>query len=190
MPTEKPPVLRLADIERGELADLLARFDLELIDCAEHEPIPGSYWGDDEAGLKANRLHARADTPLHSIVHEACHYICLSPARRRSLDTDAGSDETEENAVCYLQVLLAGELAGLGRERMFADMDAWGYSFRLGCSRAWFENDAEDARQWLLEHRLIDNQARLCWCLRGAGPRPGGHPSRRTTRAQQDAYQA
>ena len=36
-----------------------------------------------------------------------------------------------------------------------ADMDAWGYSFRLGSTRAWFERDAEDARAWLAERRLL-----------------------------------
>jgi len=171
MPTEHsiavPPVLRLCEFDPIVLMNLLARFDLELVQCAERAPIPGSYWGDDEAGLKANCLYARGDTPLHSILHEACHYICLSPARRRGLDTDAGSDEAEENAVCYLQVLLAGELPDMGRERMFADMDAWGYSFRLGSSRAWFEADAEDALRWLQAHRLVDRQARLLWRLRG-----------------------
>ena len=35
--------------------------------------------------------------------------------------------------------------------RLMADMDAWGYSFRLGSARAWFENDAEDARRSLRE---------------------------------------
>ena len=36
-----------------------------------------------------------------------------------------------------------------GIERAFADMDAWGYSFRLGSARAWFEQDAEDAADYL-----------------------------------------
>lgn len=168
MPTDSPPVLRLADIDSLELAGLLLRYDLELIRCTDGAAIPGSYWGDDEAGLKANRLYARADTPLHSILHEACHYICLSPARRNDLDTDAGSDDAEENAVCYLQVLLSGYVEAMGRERMFADMDAWGYSFRLGSSRAWFEADAEDPRQWLLGHGLIDQQQQPGWKLRGS----------------------
>ena len=75
-----------------------------------------------------------------------------TPARRRLLDTNAGSDEAEENAVCYLQILLADEIDSLGRERMFSDMDSWGYSFRLGSSRAWFEEDAEDALGWLITH--------------------------------------
>ncbi len=166
MPTECPAVLRLADIDAGALTELLAKYDLQLIHCNLAEPIPGSYWGDDEAGLIADRVYARADTPLHSILHETCHYICLSPARRLLLDTDAGSDDAEENAVCYLQVLLADSLAPMRRARMFADMDAWGYSFRLGSSQAWFEADADDALQWLVRHGLVDQRAQLMWRLR------------------------
>ena len=160
MPIKVPAVLRLADIDASELVKLLARFGLRLQHCADQEPIPGSYWGDDEAGLKADNLYARDDTPLHSILHETCHYICLDPARRRLLDTNAGSDEAEENAVCYLQILLADEIVSLGRERMFNDMDSWGYSFRLGSSRAWFEQDAEDALGWLITHDLLDARQR------------------------------
>jgi hypothetical protein len=37
-----------------------------------------------------------------------------------------------------------------------ADMDEWGYSFRLGDTRSWFENDAEDARKWLIDNDLLD----------------------------------
>lgn len=157
MPTKVPDVLRLADIDANELVKLLARLGLQFRHCSDQEPIPGSYWGDDEAGLKANNLYARDDTPLHSILHEACHYICVDPLRRQLLDTDAGSDDAEENAVCYLQILLANELDCLGRERMFSDMDSWGYSFRLGSSRAWFEGDAEDALGWLITHNLLDS---------------------------------
>jgi hypothetical protein len=170
MPTEQAragsQVLRLADTDPAEVAGLLSRFGLTLVRCADRQPIPGSYWGDDEAGLKGDRLYARADSPLHSILHETCHFICVSAERRRQLDTNAGSDEAEENAVCYLQVLLAGQLAGMGRARMFADMDAWGYSFRLGSSQRWFESDAEDALEWLVAQRLVDAQANLRWRLR------------------------
>ncbi|HKJ53096.1 MAG TPA: hypothetical protein VKB27_16500 [Gammaproteobacteria bacterium] len=153
-------VLRLEDVDNRPLADLLGRFGLCLQSCPADEPIPASYWGDSEAGLRENRLFARADTPLHSILHEACHYICMDGERRQRLDTDAGSDEAEENAVCFLQILLADELEGLGRERMFADMDRWGYSFRLGSSHAWFERDADDALSWLLEEGLLDENHR------------------------------
>ncbi len=128
---------------------------------AAQQVIPGSYWGDREAGLIADRLYARLDTPLHSVLHEACHYICMTPERRAGLERDAGGEDVEEAAVCYLQILLADELPGLGRERLFADMDEWGYSFRLGSARAWFETDAADARAWLLQHALIDPAGRI-----------------------------
>jgi len=153
-------VLRVEDLDNRPLADLLGRIGLRLQACTADEPIPASYWGDSEAGLRENSLFARADTPLHSILHEACHYICMDGERRRRLDTDAGSDEAEENAVCFLQILLADELEGLGRERMFADMDRWGYSFRLGSSHSWFEHDADDALSWLLDKGLLDENHR------------------------------
>jgi hypothetical protein len=109
------------------------------------EAIPGSYWGDSEAGIIGSRVHARADTPLHSLLHEAGHLMVMAPERRAAVHTDASDTPRDEDAVCYLQLLLADALPGFGRERAFADMDAWGYTFRLGSARAWFENDAEDA---------------------------------------------
>ncbi|MCP4388886.1 MAG: hypothetical protein GY802_11370 [Gammaproteobacteria bacterium] len=159
-------VLRLARIDPTALRESLAGFGLKLQFCPTAEPIPGSYWGDEEAGLMADRLYARDDTPLHSILCETSHFICMDAARRQNLDTDAGSDDAEENAVCYLQILLAGELVCLGREQMFADMDTWGYSFRLGSSRSWFEQDAEDALAWLIAQELIDNRHRPRYRLR------------------------
>jgi hypothetical protein len=132
--------------------------------------VPGSYWGDEEAGLVGDVLYLRADTPVHSALHEACHFICMDRARRRRLDTDAGGDFDEENAVCYLQILLADGLAGCGRTRMWADMDAWGYTFRLGSAKAWFEQDAEDARGWLLEHGVIDAAGRPTGARREGRP--------------------
>lgn len=161
-----PAVLLLRSVDRVPVALLLDRFGLELALRAHGEQIPGSYWGDSEAGLKGERLFARLDTPLHSILHEAGHYICMSPERRAGLDTNAGGDDLEEAAVCYLQVLLAGELPAVGRARMLADMDSWGYSFRLGSTRAWFEGDAADARAWLERHGVIDTNGSLTGTLR------------------------
>jgi hypothetical protein len=48
-------------------------------------------------------------------------------------------------------------------------MDAWGYSFRLGSARRWFEEDADDARAWLERHGLADDAGAPTWRLRGAG---------------------
>ena len=161
-------VLRLADLDHEPLAALLGRFGLELTAVADGAPIPGSYWGGCEAGLRGARLFARADTPLHSLLHEAAHFICMDPARRALLDRDAGGDDPEEAAVCYLQVLLAAELAAGGDARLMADMDAWGYSFRLGSTRSWFEQDAADARAWLLARGLLGCDGRTSGALRQA----------------------
>jgi hypothetical protein len=159
-------LLRLNCVDRVALAMLLSRYGLQLTLVAPEEVIPGSYWGETEAGLKGDRLYARMDTPVHSVLHEASHYICMTPERRSGLDRDAGGDDAEESAVCYLQVLLSDELPGVGLERLSSDMDEWGYSFRLGSTRAWFTADAEDARTWLVEHGVTDAHYRLTGQLR------------------------
>lgn len=148
-------VLRLADIDAPALEALLRARGLAVTWLAPQADIPGSYWGDSEAGLIDDRLHVRADTPVHSALHEACHWLCMDASRRAGLHTDAGGDDLEECAVCYLQVVLADRLPGVGRRRLMQDMDAWGYSFRLGGARAWFEQDAADARAWLVERGLL-----------------------------------
>ncbi|MEN1939680.1 hypothetical protein WCE39_01060 [Luteimonas sp. MJ174] len=131
------------------MAGLLSRHGLELGHVEDGAAIPGSYWGEPEAGIIGNTVYARADTPVHSLLHEACHLIVLPPERRAQVHTDATDSVPEEDATCYLQILLADALPAVGRDRLMADMDAWGYSFRLGSTRAWFERDADDARAWL-----------------------------------------
>jgi hypothetical protein len=147
--------MKVADLGLEPLAGLLSVYGLRCELVAEGAEIPGSYWGDSEAGVIANRLIVRADTPVHSALHEACHFICMSPERRDSLHTDAGGGYAEENGVCYLQILLADELAAVGRDRLMQDMDTWGYSFRLGSAAAWFADDAQDAASWLEAHGLV-----------------------------------
>ena len=159
-------MMLLSTIERPALLRLLAGYGLDLRLVAPAAPIPGSYWGESEAGLQGNVLFARLDTPLHSILHEAAHYVCMSPERRAGLDRDAGGDDSEEGAVCYLQILMADALAGIARQQLYDDMDRWGYSFRLGCARSWFEQDAADARRWLIERGLIDDRQRPTGALR------------------------
>ena len=162
----KSQVLLLDDINVSVLSDLLGRYGMQLGIVPAATTIPGSYWGDSEAGLIGNRLLARADTPVHSVLHEACHYICMDAGRRHGVHTDAGGDYAEENGVCYLQILLADHLPGVGRQRLMRDMDAWGYSFRLGSTHRWFTEDAEDARDWLLAHGLVDAAGMPGWRLR------------------------
>lgn len=161
-----PDVLTLHDIDLPELAALFARFGLALELLPDDAPIEGSYFGPPEAGLVGRRVLVRRDTPVHSALHEGCHAICMDQARRAVLHTDAGGDFDEENAVNYLEILLGDHLRGVGRDRVMADMDAWGYTFRLGSARAWFEGDAADARAWLLRHGLIDERERPRWRLR------------------------
>lgn len=135
--------------------ELLARYGLQLHHVAAGEKIPGSFWSEPEAGVIADNVYVRDDTPIHSMLHEACHLIVLTPERRALVHTNATDSDIEEDATCYLQILLADGLPGVGRERLMADMDAWGYSFRLGSTRNWFEGDAEDARLWLEARDLL-----------------------------------
>ena len=146
-----PAVLLVGEVDSAHLAARLREWGLALV--AVTNDIPGSYWGECEAGLIENRLFVRNDTPLHSVLHEACHYLCADAHRQAQIHTDAGGDDLEEAAVCYLQILLADMIDGFGRERIFSDMDAWGYSFRLGSAKKWFYEDAEDALRWLIDHK-------------------------------------
>ena len=134
----------------------MSRWGLRLHILAPEDTIPGSYWGPPEAGLIGNTVYARPDTPLASLLHEICHWLCMDEARRAQLDTDAGGDVIEECAVCYLSVLVADALPGYSGAAMLRDMDLWGYSFRLGSAAQWFASDAEDARAWLQQRELLD----------------------------------
>jgi len=155
-------VLRLADIGFAAPARLLARYGLTLVQVADEAAIPGSFWGECEAGIIAETVYARADTPVHSLLHEACHLIVLPPERRRAVHTDATDSIAEEDAVCVLQTLLGNELPGVGSTRILADMDTWGYTFRLGSARSYVEHDADNAWQWLHERGLVDHARHLC----------------------------
>ena len=159
-------VLCCEEIDVSSLRELLKQFGMELHLLESKQEIPGSWFGEPEAGIIQNTLYVRPDTPVHSALHESCHYICMSDDRRRTLHTNAGGDYDEENAVCFLSILLSDYLTDFGRQRMFDDMDAWGYTFRSGSSRDWFEEDAADAEQWLIEQHLIKTDHTPCWRVR------------------------
>ncbi len=149
-------MLRVSDVPEAAITELLHRYELELIKQPAGAPISGSFWGDSEAGIVGHTVYVRADTPIHSLLHETCHVICMTEDRRAGLDRDAGGDDLEESAVCYLQVVLADFIDGVGRDRLMLDMDAWEYSFRLGNTRDWFQRDAEDATEFLTNHGLLN----------------------------------
>jgi len=148
------------------IKELLKRFSLNLKLVSANEKLPGSFWGDDEAGLVDQSLYVNNNTPIHSLLHETCHFICMDSQRRNNLDTNAGGDYDEENAVCYLQIILADSINEMSQQRIFKDMDAWGYSFRLGSAQKWFEEDAEDAQQWLLKYQLINHSNTCLFSIR------------------------
>jgi hypothetical protein len=147
------------------LTAVFARYRLRLEQLDDDAPIPGSYWGAPEAGLVGANVYVRADTPLHSALHEAAHAICMDGDRRDRLHTDAGGDYDEENAVCYLEIVLAQRL-GVTAPAICADMDTWGYTFRLGSAYAWFTQDAADARDWLRRYGLITANDMPTWQCR------------------------
>ena len=160
-PTKADGVLLLADIAFTDAATLLTGYGLALECVADDTPIPGSYWGAPEAGLIGSTVFVRSDTPVHSLLHEAAHLIVLPPERRAAVHTDATDSVEEEDAVLVLQALLADELPGVGAARILADMDAWGYTFRLGSARAYVDHDATAAWAWLAGRGLIDDQRKL-----------------------------
>ena len=161
-------ILPVADLGEAAVRHFLARFGL----VAEWQPsgsrITASFWGEPEAGIVGQCVYIRDDTPVHSMLHEVCHIICMSSKRRAHLNRDAGSDDLEESAVCYLQIVLADFLPGVGVTRLMQDMDNWGYSFRLGSAALWFRNDADDARRWLIARNLLTATGHPVFRLRDA----------------------
>ena len=153
-------MLTVGQIGLARLRRLFGPFGLGVLSHPARAPIPGSFWGEPEAGLVGATLHVRADTPVHSALHEGAHFVCMDATRRAQLHTDAGGDDLEEAAVCYLQIELSDHLEGYTKAAILRDMDAWGYSFRLGSAVNWYLGDANDARLWL-ESRAILLPARL-----------------------------
>ena len=159
-------MLVVSDVPRHVIESLLRRYGIELLEQAADSEITASFWGGEEAGIVGRTVYVRGDTPIHSLLHEICHIICMDAERRATLHRDAGGDDIEESAVCYLQVLLADQLPGVGRQTLMSDMDAWGYSFRLGSTLDWFQSDAQDAFEFLLNHGLVDAERKPTFKLR------------------------
>ncbi len=159
-------MLIISDLSFDSVAALLGRYGLSVELIPNEQTINGSYWGEPEAGLMGDRMFVRSNTPVHSVLHETCHIVCMSPQRRQRLEGDAGGDDLEECAVCSLQIVLADELRGAGRVQQMRDMDGWGYSFRLGSATRWLNEDAEDARLWLRTEGLLQSDNRPTFQMR------------------------
>lgn len=159
-------VITYSELPPDALETLLKPYQLNVTVVGNNLAIPGSFWGETEAGLIGNTLFIQHNTPVHSALHEACHFICMDETRRHDLDTNAGGDYDEENAVCYLQLLLSDYLEGYSQQQHFHDMDQWGYTFRLGSAERWFTEDADDAKQWLIDKTLINHHEQPQWRVR------------------------
>jgi hypothetical protein len=166
-PAYEVSVLLCSDLGADVIDKFLARYTIGAEWVAADSPITGSFWGAPEAGIVRQEVFVRPDTPVHSLLHEVCHIICMTPDRREALDGNAGSDDLEESAVCYLQVILADYLPGVGRQRLMQDMDSWGYSFRNGTTERWFVEDAEDAQAWLVSEGILTAAGEPVFKLRG-----------------------
>lgn len=156
-----------SDVGKDAVRRIAGRYGISVEWIARDQAVTGSFWGEPEAGIVGRRIYVRTDTPVHSLLHELCHIICVTTKRRESLEGDAGSDDLEESAVCYLQLVLADLVPGVGRQRLMQDMDSWGYSFRLGSTERWFEEDADDARAWLVREGLLLEHGEPVFQLRG-----------------------
>ena len=106
-------ILTIADIQLAQLQSVLGKYNLTVHLVDENQKITGSWFGEPEAGIIENNLYIRNDTPVHSALHEASHYICMAPERRDKLHTNAGGDYDEENGVCYLSLLLSNYIDGV-----------------------------------------------------------------------------
>ncbi len=152
---DDPRIVRVSDVGVEALTSVLSCYGLCINEVENGGPIPGSFWGAPEAGLIRHDLFIREDTPVHSVMHEACHYICMPAVRRAHVHTNAGGIQAEEDATCYLQILLADQIRGFSRQQMFKDMNLWGYHFIKGSAEAWFYEDASDVKAWLLDRNLL-----------------------------------
>ena len=90
----------------------------------------------------------------------------MPATQRTDPQVDARGSAREENATCYLQILLSDHIENYDRNQLMQDMDDWGYSFRLGSANAWFYQDADEVCQWLIKHQIINKGGEVTWNLR------------------------
>ena len=134
----------LRDIGFDDVAALLARYGLAARARRRRRADPRQLLGRTRSRPDRPRVHARDDTPVHSLLHEAAHLIVLPPERARRAYRRHRFGRGRRRR---LRAAVAARRRPARRRprALMADMDAWGYTFRLGSARAYFERDAEDA---------------------------------------------
>src|SRR5690625_8003398 len=91
-------VLRLDELPPGAAENLLQRYGLNLQTVAEGQPIPGTFWGEPEAGIIGGTVAARPDTAGQSLPHEAGHPPARTPVRRPHIPTGPRRDQPNHHA--------------------------------------------------------------------------------------------
>ena len=71
--TDPSNVLNCTAQRQTQLTALLKPYGIVIEHVPDDQPIPGSFFGEREAGIIGNRLLLRYDTPVHSALHEAGH---------------------------------------------------------------------------------------------------------------------
>ena len=89
-------MLFVSDLALDTIAGLLRKYGLSINRIPDGHSINGSYWGEPEAGVVRDRVFVRGDTPIHFLLHETCHVICMTRERRTKLKGDASGDDLEE----------------------------------------------------------------------------------------------
>ena len=129
-------------------------------------PFPWSNWLNDRT-VVAMRFAPRNKSELIEAVEWA---VCGKQRLRAvgsghshsnaALPRDAFIDMSAISGAFEEVKWLKDSLPGVGRDRVLADMDGWGYTFRLGSARAYFEHDSDSAWEWLHARGLADAHAR------------------------------
>lgn len=119
------------------------------------ELIFGSYWGELEVGIIVSNVYVCDDMFVYLMLYEVCYLIVLLLEWCVQVYIDVIDLVVEEDVICYLQIVLVGQLFGVGSQWLMVDMDVWGYMYWLGFMKVWFEQDVEDVKVWLVECGLL-----------------------------------
>jgi len=142
----------------------LDRYGLSLHLVAPDEVIPA------RIGASARRadgiqIFARLDTAGAFGAARGRPFYLHDAGTARRLGYRCRRRSCGRECVCYLQIILAQSLPNVGRERMCRDMDEWAIRSGWEAPRSGSIQDAEDARDWLMRHGVLDSQSRPTYAV-------------------------